>query len=80
MKRGKGLTIKIRFTKRWLYTFIAIAILVGIGVGIYAYGTFSPSTSGHSSGEIDFSQGIVTTNLTTNKICLNGVCNTAWPG
>ncbi len=36
MKKGKGLTINIHLTNRWLYTFIAIGILAAIGVGVYA--------------------------------------------
>ena len=71
--------IEINFTNHWLYALIVIGILAAVGIGVYAYGTSSPSVFGHSSGEIDFSGGIVTPNLTTNKICLSGVCNTAWP-
>lgn len=52
MKKKRGLTIKINFSNRWLYTFIVLGILAVIGVGVYAYGTSSPSTFGHSLGEI----------------------------
>jgi hypothetical protein len=79
MKKRKGVMIKIHLTNRWLYTLIAIGILALVGVGVYAYGTSSPLAFGHSSGEIDFSSGITTTNITTNKICLSGSCQTSWP-
>jgi len=52
MKKRKGLTIKMNFSNRWLYTLIAIGILAIIGVGVYAYGTTVPSTFGHSAGEL----------------------------
>jgi len=54
MKKGKGLTLKINLSNRWLYTFIFIGILAIIAVGVYAYGTNNPSSFGHSSGEISF--------------------------
>ncbi len=53
-KRGKeGFVISIHLTNRWLYILIAIGILAVIGVGVYAYGTSSPSTFGHSAGELN---------------------------
>jgi len=78
MKR-KGLTINIHLSTRWMCILIIIGILVLTGVVVYAFGTNNPSVFGHSSEEIDFSRGITTTNITTNKICLSGVCNTEWP-
>ena len=53
MKRGKNnFTIKINFSNRVLYTLIAITILIVAGIGVYAYGTGSPTTSGHTGNEI----------------------------
>jgi len=75
----RRISIKINFSNRWLYTFMIIGILATVTVGVYAFGTNNPSVFGHSSEEIDFSRGITTTNITTNKICLSGVCNTEWP-
>jgi len=77
MKR-KGLTINIHLSTRWMCILIIIGILVLTGVVVYAFGTNNPSVLGHSSEEIDFSRGITTTNITTNKICLGGVCKTEW--
>ena len=51
MKRG--LNIHIKFTNRFLYTFIAFVFVLIIGVGVFAYGTSNPSTFGHSSGELE---------------------------
>jgi hypothetical protein len=53
MKRGKQFTIKINFSNRWLYTFIALGILIVAGIGVYAYGSGSPTTFGHSGDEIN---------------------------
>jgi hypothetical protein len=53
MKKKRGLTIKINFSNRWLYTFIVLGILAVVAVGVYAYGTSTPSTFGHSIEEID---------------------------
>jgi len=58
MKKKRGLTIKINFSNRWLYTFIVLGILAVVAVGVYAYGTSTPSTFGHSIEEIDFSEGM----------------------
>jgi len=66
--KKRGLGIHIHLTNRWLYTFIVLGILAIIGVGVYAYGTSTPSTFGHSSGEIveaDPQVGI----LTNGKWC-----------
>lgn len=50
MKKGEK---KFTLSNRWLYTFIFLGILLLISTGIYAYGTSSPSTFGHSGGELD---------------------------
>lgn len=52
MKRGKNFTLKINFSNRVLYTLIAFAILIVAGIGVYAYGGASPTTVGHSGGEL----------------------------
>ncbi len=52
MKKGEK---KFVLSNRWLYTFIILGIFAVVGVGVYAYGTSSPSTFGHSAGEIDLS-------------------------
>jgi hypothetical protein len=46
MKRGK------QINNRFLYSLIAFGILIVVGIGVYAYGTASPTTSGHSGDEI----------------------------
>ncbi len=50
MKRG--MKIEINLTNRLFYSIIAGFILLGLGAVVYAYGTSSPSTFGHSAGEI----------------------------
>ena len=77
MKR-KGLTIKINLTNRWLYTLIALGVLIAVGVGVYA--AVDTTKAWHPASQVDFSSGITTTNLTTNKICLSGSCQISWPG
>ncbi len=51
MKKGRR-GIQINFTNRWLYTFITVFLLAAVGVGVYAYGTSTPTTFGHSAGEL----------------------------
>jgi hypothetical protein len=58
MKRGKReWVIKINFSNKFVYTFILLGILILIGAGVYAYGTSTPSTFGHSIGELDLAGG-----------------------
>ena len=52
MKKKRGKRIKINLSNRWLYTFTIFGLLAIVAVGVYAYGTSSPSTFGHSSGEL----------------------------
>ncbi|OGI11994.1 hypothetical protein A3K64_00060 [Candidatus Micrarchaeota archaeon RBG_16_36_9] len=53
MKKGKQRAkLQINFTNRWLYTFITVFLLAAVSVGVYAYGTNSPTTFGHSAGEL----------------------------
>jgi hypothetical protein len=51
MKKGKRVNIKIRFSNRWLYTFIAFGILILAGIGVYA-ASYSNSNTGHPYTEI----------------------------
>ena len=44
--------IQINLSDRTSYTLIALVSIILLGVGVYAYGTSSPSTFGHSLGEI----------------------------
>ena len=50
MKKRKGVTIKINFTNRWLYSLIAIGILVIISAGVYAWA--NSAGVGHSYNEL----------------------------
>lgn len=50
MKRVKN---DFKISNRILYTLITLGILMLIATGIYAYGTSSPSTFGHSAGELN---------------------------
>ncbi|MFH1801784.1 MAG: hypothetical protein ABH804_03070 [archaeon] len=54
MKRG----CKNKISNRLSYTLIAITIIILAGVGVYAWQTSSPSTFGHSAGEVDLSGGV----------------------
>ena len=51
-KRGKGLSIKINLTNRWLYSLIAIGILAIIGVGVYALTPGIKPNPGHLASEM----------------------------
>jgi len=51
MKKRKGVTVKINFTNRWLYTLIILGVLIAVGVGVYA-ATYSSSGAGHPYTEI----------------------------
>jgi len=51
-KRGKGLSIKINLTNRWLYTLIAIGVLVIASVGIYALTPGIKPNPGHLASEM----------------------------
>ena len=77
-KRGKGLTINLHFTNRWLYTLIAIGILAIIGVGVYAYNSgLSPSVMGHSAGELDLSGGVNGNAVFNGPVTANAGINTS---
>jgi hypothetical protein len=49
---GKKRTKKFNISNKLAYTLIVIALIIGLGIGVLAYGTSSPSTMGHSLGEI----------------------------
>jgi len=51
---------KLVVSNRLLYTLIAIGLLAIVGVGVYAYNSSPavPSSFGHSSDEVDYSNGI----------------------
>jgi hypothetical protein len=51
-KKGSRKEIRTFFSNRWLYTLITAVIIIAIGIGIYAYGTYNPSTFGHTLSEI----------------------------
>ncbi|MCK5149584.1 hypothetical protein KAJ87_01515 [Candidatus Pacearchaeota archaeon] len=47
-KKKRGITIKLVFSNRWLYTFIVIGILAIIGVGVYALTAGETPDPGHN--------------------------------
>lgn len=48
MKKGaKKINIKINFTNRWLYTFIALGILIVVGISVYALTPGTVPNPGH---------------------------------
>jgi len=54
----KKRTKNINITKRNLYTIIAFLTVLLVGVSVYAFGTSTPSSFGHSAGELDLSEGV----------------------
>ena len=55
----KELNIKLTIDKRTIYTLVVFSIFILIGiVTIFAYGTSSPTSFGHSAGELDLSSGV----------------------
>ena len=55
MKKEK---IAIQLSRKALYSIITFLLIIIIGMGVFAFGTSSPSTFGHSAGELDFSSGV----------------------
>lgn len=49
---------EVNVTKRRFFVFLGAMILLATSVFVYAFGGNTPSTMGHSSKEIDFSDGI----------------------
>ena len=60
--------INIKFTNRWLYTFIAILIVVSLGVIVYAI----VPNPGHGWSEIEKSIQRVDASPTSSSPCANG--------
>jgi len=54
----KNLNIQINFTNKFVYAFITLSIFILIGAIVFAFGTSTPSTFGHSAGELDLSSGV----------------------
>jgi hypothetical protein len=54
----KKISFNINFTKRALYTIIFSLVILLAGVAVFAFGTSTPSTFGHSAGELDLSEGV----------------------
>ena len=54
----KKISFNINFTKRALYTIIFSLVILLTGVAVFAFGTSTPSTFGHSAGELDLSEGV----------------------
>jgi len=50
MKKRKP--IKNKLSKKFIFVIIILTLLIGVGIGVYAFGTSTPSTFGHSLGEI----------------------------
>ena len=60
MKRGK---LKDKFSKRFIYFFVALGIFTLLAGGVYAISSVSSgANSGHPSSDIDFSSGILLSN------------------
>jgi len=58
MKKIKLKNIQINFTNKFVYTFITLVIFILAVVIVFAFGTSTPSTFGHSAGELDLSSGV----------------------
>ena len=58
MKKIKSKNINLNFTNIFTYISISFIILLLIGISVFAFGTSTPSTFGHSAGELDLSEGV----------------------
>ena len=76
MKRS--LNIQINFNNKAIYTFVAFIALLIIGMGVFAFGTSTPSTFGHSAGELDLSSGVNGVAVFNEAVCIGGICRTSW--
>jgi len=54
----KRISFNVNFNNRFAYSLIAVLVVLLIGVSVYAFGTSTPSTFGHSAGELDLSGGV----------------------
>lgn len=62
-----------------VHAIVLLLAVVALGTVSFAaaYGTTTPSTFGHTVGEIDTSGTF--SQLKTSKLCIGSVCETAWP-
>lgn len=67
--------VKIEVSNRALYTFITAVILINIIALGFAFGGNTPSTLGHSAGEIDTSAGFSVTGGTLSAIDISASGN-----
>jgi len=68
----KKISFNINFTNRAIYTLITFSIFLLIGISVFAFGTSSPSTFGHSAGELDLSAGVQGDVLFNGDVKTNG--------
>jgi hypothetical protein len=68
----KRISFNINFTNRAIYTLITFSIFLLIGISVFAFGTSSPSTFGHSAGELDLSSGVNGDALFLGNVKTNG--------
>ena len=68
----KKISFNINFTNRAIYTLITFSIFLLIGISVFAFGTSSPSTFGHSAGELDLSSGVNGDALFLGNVKTNG--------
>ncbi len=86
----KELKFNVTLNNRTLYSFIALGIFILISVTVFAFGTSSPTTLGHSAGELDLSAGVNGDALFNDDIeslgnikaplfCIGANCISYWP-
>jgi|WetSurMetagenome_2_1015567.scaffolds.fasta_scaffold21883_8 hypothetical protein len=75
--------IKKNFNNRLIYFFVTLGILVALAFGVYAFGTFNPSSFGHSLGELAAPSGCTAGQLLqyngTSFVCGSGAGGSACP-
>ena len=64
--------VVLNVEKKYFFGMLLIGLIIVGVVGVFAYGTSSPSSFGHSVGEIDWSQTIP--GLKTDQLCLTDGC------
>jgi hypothetical protein len=81
--KGKKRKIKKNSNNRLMYFFVTIGILVALAVGVYAFGTFNPSSFGHSLGELAAPAGCIAGQILqyngTSFVCGSGGSGSACP-
>lgn len=78
MKKKRGLTIKINFSNRWLYTFILLGIIIAVSIGVYAVAVGTKPNPGHLVNEM----GVPSNCIANQSIIWNGsdlICGDAQP-